>query len=101
MLDAIAQPLNAGSRHRSIAGLTCYQLMADYRQVQIRNKYLTPYGENPLAGVAPAKRSGTVVGMQRARIAPETVLIMIWQQKIDPVYTLLVSRHRGSHLVWL
>lgn len=60
MLDAIAQPLSAGLRHRGVAGLICYRLVTAYRRVQIRNKYLTPHGENPLAGVAPAGRRGTV-----------------------------------------
>lgn len=61
MLDAVAQPLGAGSRHRGGAGFISYRLATDCRRVQIRSKFLLPRGENPLAGVAPAERLETVV----------------------------------------
>lgn len=60
ILDAVAQPLGAGLRHRGGAGFIGYRLATDCRRVQIRIKYLLPCGENPLAGVAPAGRLGTV-----------------------------------------
>ena len=46
------------------------RLDAECRRVQLRNKYLLPRGENPLAGVAPAGRRGTAAEIQKTRIAP-------------------------------